>query len=131
MAMRTDVKEMFSLALESNRYPQGVGQLKAAEGWCCLGVLGCVLKERFNFLLEQAGWDFDIENGEFFRFVTVHGEEIREVEETQIPDEVAEAIGLFGPTGEFPLNPELSLARLNDEYDMNFAQIGAVVRGAF
>lgn len=36
--MLTEFQEKWLVALESGTYPQGVGRLKSAKGYCCLGV---------------------------------------------------------------------------------------------
>lgn len=37
------IKKKWLAALRSNKFPQGRGQLKSDEGYCCLAVLACVV----------------------------------------------------------------------------------------
>ena len=43
--MKTEIAVKWIQALESGDYPQGKGKLRAAEGFCCLGVLCDLFKK--------------------------------------------------------------------------------------
>lgn len=49
--MNAELKQQWVEALRSGKYQQGVGRLRTKDGeYCCLGVLGCIMKLSFDEL---------------------------------------------------------------------------------
>lgn len=113
-------------------YEQGFGRLRDEDGgYCCLGVFGCVLKLKHDDLLQEVGWDFDIESG-IFSYIgpeeNEHGERIIQSDmDCSFPDDLAARIGLIGGEGVSPQDSEICLVNLNDIEHWSFSQMAAYI----
>ena len=139
MRLRPDIKEAWATALETRQVgetevEQGFNSLRGETGgYCCLGVLGCVLVLQFPDVLEATGWNYDQEVGAFYRVNPVDDEPPwpggESSTETVLPDDLAHYIGMRDGSGANPQDPEGgSLVELNDNGEHDFSAIAAVIR---
>lgn len=110
-------QELWLQALESDKYEQGKYVLCKLFGdtkkYCCLGV-ACEL-----FATEKSLFD------EFGEMVYVENDSVWS--DSAAPSSVVDALGLYDGYGS-NMSGEESLANLNDDYDMSFKEIAAMIR---
>jgi hypothetical protein len=148
--MRPDIRADWTEALRTGQVDgdpvhQGFGSLLDADGgFCCLGVLGCVLTTKYRDVLEQTGWAFYADSGTFVR--TMDSPEVEDVGQdnahyellegseitTEIPEDLADAIGLVTGNGRNPTHlGEQCLVEINDSHTVGFPEIADLIDADF
>ena len=122
MKTQEEMREMWLKALESGKYDQGYNVLHdTGDNFCCLGVACDLFAEDFGLELRKFGGDNYYSYGGRSHF---------------LPDKILNAMGFKTDVGTFDKefqyehNGETidSLAKMNDEGDMNFVDIAKFVR---
>lgn len=122
--MNARVKELWTKALRSGKYPQDRGYLRTKQGYCCLGVL-CDLAVIEGVIPQPQDTDPDDNEMGWYYYGTSALDDV-------LPQEVAEWAGLKNP-GYPEDNPLVtvndsvtSLAELNDD-GYTFARIADII----
>ena len=114
--MKPDVRDQWTAALRSGRYPQQrAGVLRSRHGWCCLGVL-CDLAEQAG--VTTSFWDDGL-------LAQVYDDTAE-----YLPEAVQDWAGLTCRSPDVPVKGDLvTLAELNDEEGWDFTRIADAIDG--
>ncbi len=108
MLMNPDIKALWTTALRSGKYPQGIGRLNSNNRFCCLGVL-CELAVEAKVCEKE-------EYRSAYATYSGHG--------GLLPKSVEEWAGLTAST---PTIDEVTLTYYNDSLKFTFNQIADLI----
>lgn len=129
--MKTEVRILWTQALRSGEFPQGLEVLRSAdEKYCCLGVL-CELAVRAGIIPPATGPGLSINS------LSINSPYHYDGRVFSLPDAVADWAGLTDPDGLLPVpvphkdSVYRDLSELNDSEEFSFAEIADIIDAQF